>query len=232
MRILNTKNIHTKPSYVCVYGCSGIGKTSLAKTLPQDKTLIFDAESGLASLTGTEIDSISLSRDNNDNLIPEEDRYQRLQEFMDFVQTPECRAKYKYLFIDSLTELGQCVQKHMSHQYKGFELWGNYTSAMISMVKFFRDINYYTVVFVALEGRIEDESGASYAYPDIGGRRAKEYLLPAFDECFRLIVDAEKTRWLVTSSTAKTQAKDRSGKLAELEKPDLGMILQKIRGEK
>jgi hypothetical protein len=231
MKINNTRDIHAKPTYACVYGCSGIGKTSLAKTLPADRTLIVDAESGLASLATTNIDNISLSKDDEGKSLPEEARYQRLQEFMQLIQTPEMKAKYDYIFIDSLTEIGQNIQKHMASLHDGYKLWGEYTAAMMSMIKFFRDMDHYTVVFVALEGRIEDDSGISSAYPDIGGKKAKEYLLPAFDLCMRMIVDSEKHRWLVTQSTPKTQAKDRSGKLAELEAPHLGNILNKIRGK-
>lgn len=235
MKINNTKDIQYKPSYICIYGCSGIGKTSLAKTLPPSRTLIVDAESGLASLASSDaklgIDNISLSKDDNGQALKEEARYHRFKEFMELIQSPEMKKKYDYIFIDSLTEIGQNIQKHMSTLHEGFKLWGEYTSAMMSMVKFFRDLDHYTIIFVALEGRIEDDSGNSMAYPDIGGKKAKEYLLPAFDECFRMIVDAEKNRWLVTQSTAKTQAKDRSGKLAELEAPHLGNILAKIRGE-
>lgn len=236
MKINNTKDIQYKPSYVCVYGCSGIGKTSLAKTLPASRTLIVDAESGLASLASSDaklgIDNVSLSKDDTGQALKEEDRYKRFKEFMELVQQPEMKKKYDYIFIDSLTEIGQNIQKHMGTLYEGYKLWGEYTSAMMSMVKFFRDLDHYTIIFVALEGRIEDESGNSSAYPDIGGKKAKEYLLPAFDECFRMIPGDEGARWLVTKSTQKTQAKDRSGKLAELEAPHLGNILAKIRGEK
>lgn len=232
MKINNTKDISFKPSYVCIYGCSGIGKTSLVKTLPAKKTLIVDAESGLASLAGTDIDSITISRSDDGSMLPEEDRYKRLQDFMEWVQKPEQKAKYDFIFIDSLTEIGQNIQKHMATLHDGYKLWGEYTQAMISMIKFFRDLDHYTVIFVSLEGRIEDSDGQAMSYPDIGGKKAKEYLLPAFDECFRMIVDGEKKRWLVTQSTQKTQAKDRSGKLAELETPHLGEILKKIRGEK
>ena len=86
------------------------------------------------------------------------------------------------------------------------------------------------MIFTALEGSIEDNDGNSFTYPDIGGKKAKEYLLPQFDEVFRMIVDSERNRFFVTRTTAKTQAKDRSGKLEELEQPNLMAVLTKMKG--
>jgi phage nucleotide-binding protein len=231
MRILNTANIHEKPAYICIYGCSGIGKTSCVKTLPHEEVLILDAESGIASLHGTNIDVISLAKNNEGAFVSEDKRYERLLEFNAFIQKPETMKKYKYIFIDSLTELAQNIQKTMSHKFTGFAAWGEYTKAMIDLLKFYRDLGHYTIIFTSLEGRIEDADGASFAYPDIGGKKAKEYVLPQFDEVFRMIADSDKNRMFVTRTTAKTQAKDRSSRLNELEPANLGDVLKKMRGE-
>lgn len=230
MKIHNTKDVAFKPSYILIYGSSGIGKTSVAKTLPHEQVLLLDAESGIASLRDTSIDVISLAKSDNDVLIPEEERLARLQEFNEYIQKPETKAKYRYLFIDSITEISQNIMKQMQKKYTGYQAWGEYSNAMMHLMKFYRDIGHYTIIFTALEGRMDDESGNSYAYPDVGGKKAKEYLLPAFDEVFRMVADAERNRMLVTGPTAKTQAKDRSGKLNATETPDLGAILQKIKG--
>jgi phage nucleotide-binding protein len=231
MKITNTENVHYKPSYVCIYGCSGIGKTTLAKTLPQAETLILDAESGIASLRDTKIDVVSLGRSDDGAMIPEDARYERLLEFNKFIQLPATKAKYKYIVIDSLTEIAQNTLKTMQGKYKGFEAWGNYANAMIQLLKFYRDVGHYTIIFTALEGYIEDEAKNVSAFPNIGGKKTKEYLMPVFDEVFRMVVDAEKQRWLITRTTQKTQAKDRSGRLDEREPPNLGAVLLKMRGE-
>lgn len=231
MKISNTSNIHLKPPYICIYGCSGIGKTSTVKSLPHSEVLLLDAESGLASLEGTSVDTISLSRDDSGNFVPEEKRYERLLQFNSFIQEQSAKNKYKYIVIDSLTEIGQNIQKLMASKHTGFLAWSEYTKAMIDLLKFYRDLGHYTVIFTALEGRIEDNDGASFAYPDIGGKKAKEYLLPQFDEVFRMIADSDKNRMFVTRTTAKTQAKDRSNKLDELEPANLGEVLKKMRGE-
>ena len=231
MKITNTANIHEKPSYICIYGCSGIGKTSTIRTLPHEEVLILDAESGVASLTNTAIDVISLSKDDSGVFVPEANRYDRLMEFNALIRTEKFRAKYKYLFIDSLTEIAQNVNKMMQGRFTGFQAWGEYTKCMLDLMKFYRDLGHYTIIFTALEGRIEDEGGNAFSYPDIGGKKAKEYLLPQFDEVFRMIVNEDKKRLFVTRTTAKTQAKDRSGKLDEIEEANLAAVLGKMKGE-
>jgi len=231
MKINTTKNIHHTPQYILVYGPSGIGKTTLATTLA-GPTLILDAESGLSVLQGKDIEYVSLSQNEDGSLVPETDRFRRLQEFMNFIQTDEAKKKYKYIFVDSLTEVSQNIFKHMKEKHgDGFKLWGEYTNAMFDFIKFFRDLRAYTVVFVSLEDRVDEDEGGGYYCPNVGGRKVKEFLLPAFDEVFRMIVNKDKARQLVCKPTAKTQAKDRSGKLSDIEHPDLGAVLTKIRGE-
>lgn len=235
MKIQSTKTLKDKPIYSMYYGVSGIGKTSLSKTIP-GRILILDAESGLASLKnqeGNSIDFISLNNNDEGQHITEGKRFDRLKEFMAFVQLPETKAAYDVLFVDSLTEISQTVQKHMKeiHGADGFKVWGEYTAAMVDFIKFFRDLDHYHVVFTALEERIDPEEGTAFFFPAIGGKKIKEYLMPCFDEVYRMIVDENKARLFVTQPTAKTQAKNRLGGLAEIEKANVGDVWKKIRGE-
>jgi hypothetical protein len=231
MKVYNTSTIHEKPSYICIYGPSGMGKTSCVKSLPHHEVLILDAESGIAALQETSIDVVSLSKDDEGVFVPEDKRYDRLLKFNAYIQQPEQMKKYKYIFIDSLTEISQNIQKMMSQKFTGFQAWGEYTKALLDLLKFYRDLGHYTIIFTSLEGRIEDADGASFNHPDVGGKKMKEYVLPQFDEVFRMIVDGDKNRFFVTRTTAKTQAKDRSGKLEELEPANLGEVLKKMRGK-
>lgn len=240
MQLSSTKLIRAKPQYVLVYGVSGIGKTSLAKSLPNNQTIILDAESGLTVLDGTDIDVFSLAADEHGALVPEEERLGRLIEFQNFLRTPEARAKYKYVFIDSLTEIAQNIQRHMKSQYEGFKMWGEYADAMVDLIKFFRDLGCYNTVFTALEDFVEDKDDpnkpAMYM-PNVVGRKAKDILLPCFDLVMRYVgvPSSDNTRIesrvLVCNPTPKSQAKDRSGKLAATEEPNLMRVLTKIKGD-
>jgi phage nucleotide-binding protein len=234
MKIQTSVDIKNKPVYMLVYGTSGRGKTSLIKTLPLERTLVLDAENGLAVLQHEKsVSNVALHKDDNGVTLNEEDRYKRFLEFCELIKKPETKQSYDWLVIDSLTELGQNIQRHMATLHEGFKLWGEYTNAMIDVLKFFRDLDHYNVLFIALEDRIDEEdTGRSYFYPSIGGKKAKEFLLPCFDEVYRLIVNEEKQRVLITTETAKTQAKNRLGGLNEVEPADLGVIYKKLKGDK
>lgn len=234
MKIKTSIDIKNKPTYTIVYGPSGRGKTSLVKTLPSKRTIICDLENGLGCLASVEtVNSVAMHQDDDGVSLNEEQRYQRFLGFCEFLKSPETKKQFDWVVIDSLTELGQNVQKHMATMHEGFKLWGEYTSAMIEILKFFRDLDHYNVVFLALEDRIDEEdTGRSYFFPAIGGKKTKEFLLPCFDEVYRLIFDEEKERKLVTRETTKTQAKNRLGGLDEIEPADLMHIYKKIKGVK
>ena len=237
MKLRSTINLPQRPKYMLFYGVSGIGKTSLIKTLPElDKVLVLDTENGLASLQmqGIDVAYKPLAYDDNNVLLTEAQRFEEFKKFIEYIKTPECTSRYNVLFVDSLTEIAQNIHRHMKEKHgDGFKLWGEYTAAMQDLIKFFRDLDHYTVIFTALEERIDDEdTGTSYYFPAIGGRKVKEAVLPAFDVVGRMVLDKEGQRLLICKPTAKTQAKDRLGCLAEIEQPNLKTILNKLKGEK
>jgi phage nucleotide-binding protein len=232
MKPLSAKNLKNKPYFICVYGASGVGKTSLAKTLP-GRTLVADAESGLQSIAGTDVDYISLAYDEKGNFISQTDRYARLVKFMEYTASAECRATYQNIIIDSLTEIGQCVSKMMEQKYPAdnFKRWGEYGTAMQDFIKHFRDMSHYTTVFIALEDRVDEEDGTSQYVPSVGGKKVKGFILPAFDAVLRMIVDKDGARKFICRTTAKTQAKVRCTGVNEVENAHLGELITKIKGE-
>ena len=56
MKVTSTKTVSSSRLAALIVGQSGVGKTSLAKTLPANETLIVSAEAGLLCLQGTDID--------------------------------------------------------------------------------------------------------------------------------------------------------------------------------
>ena len=67
MNITNTNDTTNKNIYALIVGSSGVGKTSLAKSLNHDETLILSAESGLLSIADANIDVIEIN--NYENLL-------------------------------------------------------------------------------------------------------------------------------------------------------------------
>jgi hypothetical protein len=107
---------------------------------------------------------------------------------------------------------------------------------MRSLVKSFRDLPKYDVVFTCLSEVDKDESGMRVTQPQLVGKFAAH--LPALlDEVFYLHTatnaeTGEKTRTLVTEGSDRMVAKDRSGALEKFEPADLSAVFKKIRSVK
>ena len=100
----------------------------------------------------------------------------------------------------------------------------------------FRDLPIH-VVFIAKQQEIRDEAtGMLHYQPMMVGTKLPTQIPYFFDEvlCLRIFdVEDDKgnkstERWLQTALGANYIAKDRSGKLDSLEKPDLSYIINKL----
>lgn len=223
---------------------AGMGKTSLLRTIlgqeynpatrtwvqteePTQKVLTLSAESGLlcvrdlvtaGQVQGYEIGSL-----------------QDFREALAAVQQPDFQQNYQWVFIDSLTEIsGRCVeamkQKHPGSG-DGFKLWGEYNDTMTHLIKAFRDMAHYNVVFTCLETVDTDENKRRFIAPAISGREVKERLTSYFDEVFRMVEMPDPNgvpgRYFHTSQPIGL-AKDRSGRLDAVEYPNLLRVQRKI----
>lgn len=236
MFVQSTKDFGTNRLKFLIYGPPGSGKTSLAKTCGQNVCII-SAEGGLLSIKDQEIDFIDISKDDDGNVISTELRFDRFSKAIKFLMSKEAKAKYKWIFIDSLTEISQNLVEYLKKKYPdkkdAFPMWGEYSDRMREMIKVIRDIDEYNVVFTALSVTEKDESQRRFTAIDVQGRIATQ--LPGyFDEVFyTLVAESEQNRefTLVTGGTEKLVCKDRSGKLLQIEKPNLAMVASKITGE-
>lgn len=230
MKITNTKSDANHPIKMLIFGPSGSGKTSLAGTI-KEPTLLISAESGLLTLRDKAIDVIDISQDDNCGAIPKEKRIARLGEVYKFLESKESQTKYKWIFIDSLTELSQNMVEQLNVEFpdrsSSLVMYGENAKRMRSLVKSFRDLPSYNVVFTALSTIDKDENGSRFTTIDLIGNFASK--LPGFlDEVFFLHVDKDGNRTLQTQPTDKIVSKDRSGVLQKFEPADLGLIAEKI----
>ncbi len=248
MKIQNTLDLGSDGIKIVVAGEAGNGKTTLARTLVEglknEKVCIISAEAGLLSLRGVDIDVIDIQRDDAGEPIPKEQRLTRLGEVYHWLTEKEQVAKYRWIFIDSLTELNQNMLERLEAdpEYQGpkntIKKFGELSTRMRSLSKNFRDLPHYNIVFTALVKEAKDNDGkTSIAIDMIGAFAAK---LPAlFDEIFYLGVLSEvdeltgrNKRGILTQKTDKlTFPKDRSGTLDKLEPADLAAIVKKIRAK-
>lgn len=223
---------------ILTYGKSGIGKTSLATTMPNLKeTVIISLENGLRSVSAHDIAVYDVTVDANGKELDRPTRHDKFLHALKVFQDPEIKKKYNYIIVDSLTEIAQNLVEKLKLQYPdkkdAMKLWGDYNDAMLHIVKSIRDLKSYVILVLALDKVETDEFSRRFHGVDMAGKISSR--LPAFfDEVFyfdQFEVEGKKDRLLLTSSYENYTAKDRSGKLSLFEKPNMKTIISKIAGQ-
>ena len=243
MKITSTKDLSSGRFVAVVVGKSGIGKTSLAKTLPDHKrVLIISAESGLLCLQDTEIDVITVDKlapfkkpkDAKDN-----GKYSMTEIYLNLMKD-EYKKKYDYIFIDSLTEIAELILTDLKNDpviqasKNGYEVWNKYSERMTHLIKGFRDIEPYSVIFTCLPDNEKDglELVETFKLPMAGLRSSLGAWFDLVLKYETFTHEDKKIRKLITDATVNVLAKDRSGKLKPYEDADLTAIINKLSGVK
>lgn len=201
---------------IAIHGPSGVGKTSLARTVDQSTTLILSAEAGLLSIADLDIDVVEI-----DSLATLRSVFGALR-----------RSDYTTIIVDSLSEIAEvCLAEAKTALRDGRAAYGELNEQMTKIVRAFRDLPI-DVVLLCKQDRIEDNDGRMYFGPSMPGRRLAQGL-PYFVDIVCAMHAApndegEIVRWLQTQPDARYTAKDRSGRLAPSERADLGALITKI----
>ena len=221
MKIIKTNEVKNHHIFALIVGSSGIGKTSLVKTLPHDETIIISLESGLLSVKDASIDAVEINS------------YEELVKTISYIKD-NCADKYKHIYIDSLTELSESLFSELSIKYPekkdSFALYDEYKKKLVSLLKALRGLTQFNIWLTCLD-KLEQKDFSNTISMDMHQKSLSKSIPKLFDEVFYMTTiehDGEMKRIIATDNTVIDFAKDRSSKLTKYELPNLGNIYNKI----
>ena len=214
----NTANVTLNGIKGLVYGPPGVGKTTLCATAPTP--LIISAEKGLLSIRSKAVDFVEVRN------------VQDIGEVYDYLLNADPH-EYETVCLDSISDISEVVLSNLKPQYKdGRQAYGELADQMLSLIRAFRNLENYNVFFTAKVRRIVDPLGISSFVPSCPGQVLPEAIPYMFDIVAPMHIgkleDGTKFRYLQTQPDLHWIAKDRSGMLADMEKPDLTYLFNKI----
>ena len=222
INVKTTGSLSANGVKVLCYGAAGAGKTSLIKTLPNP--IVLSAEGGLLSIQDADLPYIEIT-----DMATLQEAYKWLTESAD--------AKgFQSVALDSISEIAEVVLNAEKKATKDpRQAYGAMQEQMADIIRAFRDLPGRHVYMSAKLEKTQDEMGRVLYAPSMPGNKTGQALPYFFDEVLALRVekDAEGNtqRVLMCDSDGLWLAKDRSGKLAAWEAPDLGAIIAKIGGK-
>ena len=242
----------------CIFGKSGIGKTSLLWTLDPATTLFMDLEAGDLAIEGWAGDTIrprtwDECRDfavfiggANPAL---RDNQPYSQAHHDAVVTrlgaPDQLDRYHTVFIDSITVAGRLCFQWAKGQPEAFSdktgkpdirgAYGLHGREMIAWLTHLQHTRSKNIWFVGILDEKLDDFNRKQFVPQIDGAKTGLELPGIVDEVISMVElrddDGAPYRAFVcqTLNPYGFPAKDRSGRLDMIEPPDLGRLMDKIR---
>lgn len=206
-----------------VYGDAGAGKTVLCSTAPTP--VIISAEKGLLSIAKHNIPVIEVENAAD------------VFEARDFILYSSEAKHFQTICLDSVSDIGEVMLSDYKRTEKDpRQAYGRLSDDMGDLIRSFRAIEDRHVYVTAKVGAVTDALTNITKYaPDMPGNMLKKDLPYFFDEVFALRIhqgekEEDNWRYLQTALDSQYIAKDRSGALDKVERPDLTYIFNKILG--
>ena len=245
---------------ILVVGLPGVGKTSLLRTLRTEmlaSTLFIDIEAGdiavsdlpVASVrprTWSECRDIACVLGGLNPALPATAAYSEAH-YNEAMKNPELAqlGSFSVLFIDSVTAAARLCFTYSEQQPEAFTdrgrkdlraVYGLHARSMLGWLNQLQHARERTVVFVAvLERHVDDLNIASWQ-PQLEGAKTGRELPAIVDEIITMqwvdFGDRKPVRAFVTTNPNPWNypAKDRSGRLDQIEPPNLGALIEKLAG--
>jgi hypothetical protein len=239
-----------------IVGPSGVGKTSLLRTIDPAKTLFLDAESGDLAVQDVPVDTVrindwSAARDiacriggPNPSYAPtacySQAHFEAIGGELDNLD------KYETLFIDSITAVSRLSFRWSEQKPEAFSdrsgkkdtrgAYGLHAREMIAWLNQLQHARGLNVIFVAILEKVTDDFNvATWQLQMEGGKTGRE--LPGIvDEILTMqfvdFGDGKPVRAFVCTSPNEWNypAKDRAERLELIEEPHLGKLIAKLVG--
>ena len=243
-----------------IVGPSGVGKTSLLRTLSAKmlaSTLVVDIEAGLSAVKDLQFASVRpRTWDDCKNLaciltgpnpaLPATAAYSEAH-FNELMKDGELAplTSYSILFIDSVTAASRLCFAHSELAPEAFTdrgrkdlraIYGLHARSMLGWLNQLQHARERTVIFTAVLEKNTDELNVSTWQPQIEGAKTGRELPAIVDEIITMnwvdFGDRKPVRAFVCTNPNPWgyPAKDRSGRLEQLEPPNLGALIEKLTG--
>jgi hypothetical protein len=243
---------------ILVTGIPGIGKTSLLATaspVTLSQSLFVDSEAGDLSVAGLSIASyrprawpetrdIAAAVGGANPARPPNAAYSQAH-YDAVAANPDLAelTRFSTVFVDSLTEISRICRAWAELQPESFtdrgkkDLRGTYGLVAREMIGWLQQMQHArakTIIFVSVLEKIIDDFGASRWEIQLEGQRTGRELPAIVDEVITMHAidfgDNKPVRTFVCTSPNPwgLPAKDRSGKLNQLEEPHLGKLIEKL----
>lgn len=215
IEVKKTNTVRADGIKAVIYGPAGVGKTVLCATAP--KPIIISAEQGLLSLADKDVDFVEVKT------------LTQIHEAYEFAR----KSDYETICLDSLSEIAEVLLAEFKKEERdGRQAYMKLATALNAMIRNFRDIKGKNVILTAKVRTLEDENTGLVSYvPSMPGKVLPDSLPYITDLVLPMRVGKSKDggyRYLQTQPDLNWTAKDRSGKLDKMEKPDLTELFNKI----
>jgi hypothetical protein len=250
----------TKGIKGCIFGKSGIGKTSLLWTMPAETTLFFDLEAGDLAIEGWQGDTIRPRT------------WQECRDFAVFIGganpslrddqpyspahyaavcerygNPTALDKYDTIFIDSITVAGRLCFNWCKGQPQAFSektgkpdtrgAYGLHGQEMIGWLTHLQHTRGKNIWFVGILDEKLDDFNRRVYQPQIEGSKTGLELPGIVDQVITMAEMPTESGASFRAFICHTlnehgfPAKDRSGRLELMEEPHLGRLMEKVKGK-